>query len=71
MPSDHVPHPSPPDDRNREVMYIRLPAELLERVEAHRAELQAAAPNGVDVSRAAAIRNLLELALEKSAERAA
>jgi hypothetical protein len=63
MPNDHVPHPSP-DDRNREVMYIRLPLELLERVEAHRAAMQASAPHGVDVSRAAAVRNLLELALD-------
>ena len=65
MPNDHTPSP-PPDiaERNREVMYIRLPLELLERVEAYRATLQASAPSGVDVSRAAAIRNLLEHACD-------
>lgn len=71
MASDHVPHPPSPDERNREVMYIRLPLELLERVEAHRAALQRSAPSGVEVSRAAAIRNLLELALDAGKERAA
>lgn len=71
MASDHVPHPPDDHDRNREVMYIRLPLSLLERVEAHRDAMQTDAPNGVEVSRAAAIRNLLEVALDRVAECAA
>lgn len=68
MPSDHVPHPSP-DNRSTEVIYIRLPLELLERVDAHLASMRAAVPAGVEITRPAAIRNLLELAL--TSERAA
>lgn len=62
MPSDHVPCP-PEDERNKEVTYLRLPTELRQRVEVHRLALQASAPSGVEVSRSAAIRNLIESAL--------
>lgn len=68
MASDHIPNP---DDRNREVVYLRIPLSLLERVDAHREAMQRSAPGGVDVTRSAAIRNLLELALASGEERAA
>lgn len=62
MPNDHIPSP-PAEPRSSEPIYVRLPPELLERVEAHRATLQASTPSGVEVSRAAAIRHLVELGL--------
>ena len=68
MPSDHVPCPPTVDtERNDEVIYIRLPRALREQVDAYREALQRAAASGVDVSRAAAIRNLLELGLRGAA----
>lgn len=68
MPSDH----HPPIAEKTEQLAVRLPAALLERVDAHREEMQRKAPHGVDVSRSAAIRNLLELALvARGEERAA
>lgn len=68
MPNDHVPHPpSTENDRNEEVIYIRLPSALRARVDAHRVAMQASSQVGVVVSRAAAIRNLLELGLQGAA----
>lgn len=71
MPSDHVPHPPPNEARKGEPTYVRFDAELLERVEAHRATLQARAGVHAEVSRAAAIRDLVELGLDTATERAA
>lgn len=64
MPNDHVPHP--PDDstdRNAEVVYLRIPSELRARIDAHRSRMQGEAPSGVVISRAAAIRHLLDVGL--------
>lgn len=48
---------------DREVIYLSMPATLLARVDVHLARLRNEAPAGCNVTRAAAIRNLLELAL--------
>ena len=71
MPSDHMPCPPSPDpERNREVVYIRIPSSLRERVDAHREALQRSAAAGVNVTFSAAIRNLLETALSAHSEAA-
>lgn len=50
-------------ERNEDVLYIRVPISMRERVEEHRLAMQRNAPVGVEITRSAAIRNLLECAL--------
>lgn len=51
--------------------YVRFPSELSEKIDTHHRAMMAAAPAGVTVTRAGAIRNLVELGLESQARSAA
>lgn len=71
MPSDHLPHPGDERDDARGadlITYVRLPRELVDRIDAHADELSKRA-SGVPVTRSKTIAVLLAAALD--AERAA